>query len=300
MDSIANKAKEDVDADNCPLLNGIPDENLKDSDIRKVKKELKKQIDDAKNKMLNDLQNYVNELNNIQYPLINSIDKMSYVSDAHDGYIKKKNTVVVYNISGTTNTTPPLIAGVTNTLQELVEDSYLVQEDINNFYDKLKEFNMIPTGDSEYSNNFTQNTFISNKNMLPNETVFFILFGKKIIDEPEQFAIDLIDKANPNMNQDEEIAWLQFLDKNLNTANTGLSNSYKSSKNTTDAKIKEFKTEYFNRVFTIYKPYNLDKERKMWYESQVPAQTPYNDNLSELYSSKSAGWDRFNLQKSFK
>ena len=51
-------------------------------------------------------------------------------------------------------------------------------------------------------------------------------------------------------------------------------------------KIKEFKTEYFNRVFTIYKPYNLDKERKMWYESQVPAQTPYNDNLSELYSSK--------------
>ena len=300
MDSIANKAKEDVDTDNCPLLNGIANENLKDSDIRKVKKELKKQIDDAKNKMLNDLQNYVNELNNIQYPLISSIDKMSYVSDAHDGYIKKNNTVVVYNLSGTTNTTPPLIAGVTNTLQELVEDSYLVQEDINNFYDKLKEFNMIPTGDSEYSKNFTQNTFISNKNMLPNETVFFILFGKKIIDDPNQFAIDLIDKANPNMNQDEEIAWLQFLDKNLNTENTGLSNSYKSSKNTIDAKIKEFKAEYFNRVFTIYKPYNLDKERKMWYESQVPAQTPYNDNLSELYSSKSAGWDRFNLQKSFK
>ena len=102
------------------------------------------------------------------------------------------------------------------------------------------------------------------------------------------------------MNQDEEISWLKFLDKNLNTANTGLNNSYKSSKNITDAKIKEFKTEYFNRVFTIYKPYNLDKERKRWYESQVPAQTPYNDNLSELYSSKSAGWDRFNLQKSFK
>ena len=38
----------------------------------------------------------------------------------------------------------------------------------------------------------------------------------------------------------------------------------------------------------------------MWYESQNPSQAPYNDNLSAIYSSVNAGWDLFNLQKSFK
>jgi hypothetical protein len=249
--------------------------------------------------MLNDLENYANEINNIQYPLISSVDKISYISDAHDGFIKKNNSVVVYNLSGTTQVTPPTLSGVNNTLQELVEDSYLVKNNINDFYQKLQDFSLIPTGDDVYSDNFTQNTYISNQNFLPQETVFFILFGKDIIDDPNKFAIDLIDKAIPNLNQEDEITWLQFLDKNLNEPNTGLRDSYIASKTIVDKKIADFRTTYFNSTFTNYKPYNLEKERIMWYESQSTPQAPYTDNLSAIYSSTNATWDKFNLQKSF-
>jgi hypothetical protein len=158
---------------------------------------------------------------------------------------------------------------------------------------------LIPTGDDVYRDDFTQNTYLSNQNFLPQETVFFILFGKDIIDDSDKFAIDLIDKAIPNLNQDDETAWLQFLDENLNEPNTGLRDSYKASKTVVDKKISEFRTNYFNSTFTNYKPYNLDKERIMWYESQLTAQFPYTDNLSAIYSSSNATWDKFNLQKSF-
>jgi hypothetical protein len=300
IENIANKAKEDVDnGDICPLLSGLFNKNLSNAQVRKVKKELKNQIDIKKEQMLNDLENYANEINNIQYPLISSVDKISYVSDAHDGFIKKNNSVVVYNLSGTTQVTQPTLSGVNNTLQELVEDSYLVKNNINDFYQKLQDFSLIPTGDDVYRDDFTQNTYLSNQNFLPQETVFFILFGKDIIDDSDKFAIDLIDKAIPNLNQDDETAWLQFLDENLNEPNTGLRDSYKASKTVVDKKISEFRTNYFNSTFTNYKPYNLDKERIMWYESQLTAQFPYTDNLSAIYSSSNATWDKFNLQKSF-
>ena len=301
IENIANKAKEDVEnGDVCPLLSGLFNQNFPNTQIRKVKKELKNQIDIKKEKMLNDLENYVNEINNIQYPLISSIDKVSYISDAHDGFVKKNNSVVVYNLSGTTQVTPPLLSGVNNTLQELVEDSYVVQGNMSQYYQKLEEFGLIPTGDDVYRDDFTQNTYISNQNFLPQETVFFILFGKDIIEDSDKFAIDLIDLAIPNLNNDDEILWLKFLDENLNTPTTGLRDSYKASKTIVDKKIADFRTNYFNSTFTNYKPYNLDKERIMWYESQNPSQAPYNDNLSAIYSSVNAGWDLFNLQKSFK
>jgi hypothetical protein len=300
IESIATKAKEDVDnGDVCPLLSGLANQNLSNAQVRKVKKELKNQIDAKKEQMLNDLENYANEINNIQYPLISSIDKINYVSDAHDGFIKKNNSVVIYNLSGTTQITQPTLSGVNNTLQELVQDSYLVKNNINDFYQKLQDFSLIPTGEDVYRDDFTQNTYISNQNFLPQETVFFILFGKDIIDDSDKFAIDLIDKAIPNLNQDDEIAWLKFLDENLNQPNTGLRDSYKASKTVVDKKIADFRTTYFNSTFTNYKPYNLDKERIMWYESQVTAQAPYTDNLSAIYSSTNATWDKFNLQKSF-
>ena len=113
------------------------------------------------------------------------------------------------------------------------------------------------------------------------------------------FAIDLIDKAIPNLNNDDEILWLKFLDENLNTPTIGLRDSYNASKTLVDKKITDFRTNYFNSTFTNYKPYNLDKERILWYESQVSSQAPYTDNLSSIYSSTNAQWDKFNLQKSF-
>jgi hypothetical protein len=93
-------------------------------------------------------------------------------------FIKKNNSVVVYNLSGTTQVTQPTLSGVNNTLQELVEHSYLVTNNINDFHQKLQDFSLIPTGDDVYRDDFTQNTYLSNQNFLPQETVFFIYLVK--------------------------------------------------------------------------------------------------------------------------
>lgn len=300
IENIANKAKDDVDnEDVCPLLSGLFNQNFPNTQIRKIKKELKNKIEERKTKMLNDLESYVNELNNIQYPLISSIDKINYVSNAHDGFVKKNNSVVVYNLSGTTEVTPPTLSGVNNTLQELVEDSYLVKNNLNEFYQKLKDFGLIPTGDDEYRNDFTQNTYLSNQNYLPQETVFFILFGKEVLGDYSKFTLNIVDDALPNLDFMERATWSDFLNKNLTEPNTGLIDSYKASRTIVDKKISDFKTNYFNSTFTNYRPYNLDKERLMWYESQNPSQAPYTDDLSSIYSLTNKVWDKFNLQKSF-
>ena len=60
-----------------------------------------------------------------------------------------------------------------------------------------------------------------------------------------------------------------------------------------------FKTEYFNSTFTNYKPYNVDKQRLMWYESQVPAMSPDDRDLINIYSSRNSSGDKFNLKKNF-
>jgi hypothetical protein len=298
LDLLASLAKEDIDNDLCPLIAGIQKENLTDVQIRKVKKQLKDEIDSRKNTMLNSLQTASSEISKNELELISEIDKLSFVSNGHDGFIKKTFQPVVYNLSGTTKVTPPTQPGIIDTLQELVTDTYLVKTDMNLFYQKLLDNSLIPTGDDEFSNNFTQNTYLPENKAGDNR--FFMLFGRPIIDDPLKFMDDLINKALPNASNDDKTKWLIFLSKNVMTPGTGLQSIYLASFVNVNQKIEKFRTDYFNSVFTNYLPYNKDKERLMWYESQNPASTTDSKDLSNLYRSINSGGDKFNLKKKFK
>ena len=298
MDNLATEAKTDVDDGTTPLLVGIGDENLSEVEIRKVKRQIKKDIDSKKDKMLNSLQNYSNEITNTELNYINLIDKINYVSNGNDGFIKKNNSTIIYNLSGTTEVTQPTLTGVNNTLQELIEDSLLIKNDLNDVNLKLIEFSLIPTGNYDYSENYTQDMYFSSPQP-PNKVVYFMLFGKEIIDDPNKFAENLILNAMPDISDESKTNWMTWLMTTLTGAN-GLVDIYKSSKTTVDKKISDYKTTFYNPLFNTYKTSLKGKERKMWYESQLTPTEITIQNLKIIYSNKSSKWDKFNLQKSFK
>jgi len=298
IQDLATKTKADIDADLCPLLAGLNNEPFIDVQIRKIKKQIKAEIDNRAQFMAYELQGYSDQISSNEITLVSLIDKISYVSNSHDGFIKKNNSVVVYNISGTTQVTKP--TNVYDTLQELIQDSYLVKNDLNTYYQKLIDFGLIPTGVYDYSENYTQDMYLPNNNTTQNETRFFMMFGKPICDDPDKFADNIINEAIPNANSEDKGKWKLFFDKKLKSPETGLQPIYLTSKTIVDKKVEDFKTQYFNSTFTNYKPYNVDKQRLMWYESQVPATSPYDRDLTNIYSSRNSSGDKFNLKKNFK
>jgi len=299
IEELANKAKQDVDNGICPILSNVTNENLTDVQIRKFKRQVKLDIDKRKDEMLQTLTVDSNEITSTEIPYINLIDKINYVSNSNDGFVKKNNSTIIYNLSGTTEVTQPTLPNVNNTLQELVQDSLIIKNDLNTFYQKLQDFKLIPTGDFDYSSNFTQDMYFSTP-QTPNVVAYFMLFGKQILDDPNKFKDNLIQSAIPNANSEDTQKWNEFLDVKINHPQNGLYVIYNSSKTQMDKNIADFKSTYYNPTFNTYNPYNKSKVRKMWYQSQVVSQEPQNSNLKIIYSSKSASWDKFNLQKSFK
>ena len=297
IENLATQTKNDVDTDLCPLLAGLNKEPFIDVQIRKIKRQIKIEIDNRAQVMAYELQGYADQISDNELNLVSLIDKINYVSNSHDGFIKKNNSVVVYNVSGTTQVTPP--TNVVDTLQELIQDSYLIKDDLNTYYQKLQDFGLIPTGVYDYSENYTQDMYLPNNNTTQNETRFFMMFGKPICDDPDKFVDIIIKEALPNANSEDTGKWKTFFDNKLKSPETGLQPIYLTSKTIVDKKIEDFKTEYFNSTFTNYKPYNVDKQRLMWYESQVPATSPYDRDLINIYSSRNSSGDKFNLKKNF-
>ena len=249
--------------------------------------------------MLQSLKVYSNEITSTELPYINLIDRINYVSNGNDGFVKKNNSTIIYNLSGTTEVTQPTLTGVNNTLQELVQDSLLIKTDLNIFYQKLQDFKLIPTGEFDYSSNFTQDMYFSSP-QTPNVVRYYMLFGKQILDDPNKFKDDLIQASIPNANSEDTQNWNEFLDVKINHPQFGLYVIFTPSKTQMNKNIADFKSTYYNPTFNTYNPYNKSKVRLMWYQSQVVSQEPQNENLKIIYSNKNASWDKFNLQKSFK
>jgi hypothetical protein len=313
VEDLINKAKEDVDNDVCPILNGIENENLSDSQIRKVKKQIKLLIDGRSGVLLSSLESAASQINVEELKLIKIIDQVNYVSNANDGYIAKRGNVVVYDIVGTTKVTPPNASGVADTLSELVQDSLLIKDSLNTFYDRIYSNNLIPTGDTEYNDTFTFSSYFGDANVdgVPNDNRFFMLFGNEILADPVKFASSVVSVVQ---NTTDAIEWNKFIltnlgwgiSANINTGQfssgpigTGLYSQYKKSKTTVDTFFKNFKDNYFTNTFNTFNPYNINKERVMNYKTQIPIVPPSDVNLKDIYSSVNSIWDKFNLKKTF-
>ena len=310
VENLITKAKEDVDNDLCPALDGLNNQNFTDQDIRKIKNQIKSLIDSKKDILIGSLENYSTQIGNEELKLINVIDKVNYVNNAHDGYINNKGNVIVYNISGTTEITPPVEASVTNTLQELTADSNTIKNSINNFYNQINNGIIIPSGDTEYNDNFVFSCLLGNNIITENENRFFMLFGNDVLKDPVVFTSSIV---SPVQNTVNDIAWNSFVLKNLGwnfsvslTAApvnqpipNGLYLNYEVSKKKVDASFKKFKDDYFNNTFNTFKPYNESKTRIMTYEIILTSTAPYDDELKDIYSDSNSSGDKFNLKKTF-
>ena len=297
VENLVKLANKDVDDNTCPLLDGLELEDLANPQKRKIKKHIQTLIDNKSPLLIGELNNYSTQISNEELKLINVIDKVNYISNAHDGYITNKGKVIVYNILGTTQITPPNKTTVTNTLQELLADSEEIKSAIGRFYNELIN-NIIPSGDTEYNDSFTFDSYFndSNTNGVPEYNRFFILFGKEIIDNPTKFVQECVDNGLPNANDDDKKKWVDFLSKNVNEE---LVKNYKNSKTETEKHFKTFKDDYFNNTFNIFKPYNESKKRIMTYEKILTSTSPYDDELKNIYSDSNSSGDKFNLKKTF-
>ena len=81
------------------LLVNLQYENLIDIQIRKFKRQIKSDIDKRKDEMLQSLKVYSNEITSTELPYINLIDRINYVSNGNDGFVKKNNSTIIYNLS---------------------------------------------------------------------------------------------------------------------------------------------------------------------------------------------------------
>ena len=297
VENLVKLANEDVDDNICPLLDGLELEDLANPQKRKIKKYIQTLIDNKSALLIGELNNYSTQISNEELKLINIIDKINYVSNAHDGYITNKGKVIVYNISGTTQITQPNKDTVTNTLQELLADSEEIKNDIGKFYNELTN-NIIPSGNTEYNDSFTFDSYFNdnNTNGVPEYNRFFMLFGKEIIDNPTKFVQECVDNGLPNANDDDKKKWVDFLSKNVNEE---LVKNYKNSKTETDKHFKKFKDDYFKNNFNTYKTTFASKKRIMTYVIILTSTSPYDTQLKDIYSDSNSSGDKFNLKKTF-
>jgi hypothetical protein len=299
VQNLIKMAKVDVDDDLCPLLAGVYDENFKKTEITKVKREIKKLIDSKLSVITIALENAKSTINTNQLSFINYVDKINYVANANDGYINKKGEPLIFSLSGTSGIDVASV-GVTNTFDEMVQDYLQIKTKINNYYDNLFTYKIIPSGaTNEYVDTFLFDTYQSSPILTPEQNRFFILFGKDIALDAEGFSNEIIDVGLKNEDDQTKNDWKTFFGKIFYPKNTGLVDSYNKSKTDVEKRFKQFYDEYYNEEIKLLKTLFIDKKRLLYYESQIPIGISNDINLQALWSSESTTWDKFNGKKSF-
>ena len=310
VQNLIKMAKTDVDDDLCPILGGLYDENFKNSDVKKVKKQIKELIDNKLNVITQALENVKSTINKNELSFIDYVDKINYVANANDGYINKKGEPLIFSLSGTSDINVASV-GVTNTFDEMVQDYLQIKTKINNYYDKLFTYKIIPSGaTNEYVDTFLFDTYQSSPTLTPEQNRFFILFGFDISKEPLTFVSNVLSTLDP----DKKPEWETYLFKtigikkiyNEQTGNNitlpnvgGTYYKYLNFQSDIEKRFKQFYDEYYNDEIKSLKTLFIDKKRLLYYESQIPIGISNDINLQSLWSSESSTWDKFNGKKSF-
>ncbi len=301
IDLLFSKIKDDIDSGQIPVLGGLNSQNFTNQQKTKVKKQLKKMVDEKKTLYLSDIDNNNNSITQEELNLVSITDKLNFVTNATDGFINKKGNPIIYNTSGTTqvdvsDTSYP------NTLIELQGDYLKIADDMNQFITKLEEYQIITTSESTtWKNNFSFDLLIGDSVY---EKRFNMVFGIDVITDIGKF----IDTIVSTLNTEDKQPWKSFIASNLGydlNTNTQTSDQqiyaqFKKQKDEVDKRFKKFFDEYYNNKFTNYNPYNKDKKRILDFATQVPITPTSEQNLKNLNSSVNSTDDKFNLKKTFK
>jgi hypothetical protein len=305
IDNIFNKAKDDVDNETSPIIDGISSESFSNSDIRKIKRKLTNMIDERKQPFIQSVEKGTTDLIKNELSFISTSDQINFVLNNVDGYKNKQGGAVLYDISGTTGYDPSSI-GVSNTYDELKNDFLLIRTGLNQLDTNFKNYQLITNGEKEYKEDLTFNIL---GNTLPQENAFFIIFGKEILTENgyKTFVETLLSEVSDSGLYNN---WVSFLYKNIGfnvgsdnqpsvSINDGRYKKYENSKKQLDNNFSDFKTKYFDNALPNeqYEPFKKGKERVFNYTKQNTATPPNDTNLFDLWSTVDSTDDKFNLKK---
>jgi hypothetical protein len=274
----------DNENESSPFYENINLQNFKNSDIRKYKRNIKSVIDTTRVEYDQFYNVNLNNIVDVQQRLIRIIDKLNFVQLESDGYRIKTNENILFSITGTTDVYPPAPVGL-NTLEELISDIDNVSDDIQQFYDKLDDYGIVPTNPSSGITFTNYNFGVFNNNIsTPEQIRLFVGLGKKIVEEKND---DLIDRLLGNDLKNDE-KWRKYINDILNNLKTNYLSSYESSKQL----FISFKTEYLIPNFNSYIPFSPDKTRTFNYIKLTTNPTPINNLFNNLYLNRNIGDDK--------
>ena len=310
LDDLVSRAKDDVDNLLTPPLAQVEQQNFPNAQIRKVKRKLKTMIDEIKPTYLGGLEDAQTNIIKEELSFIGLSDQLNFVVNKTDGYINKQGTPIIYNISGKTEGVDPT-SGVANTYDELKNDFLKIGSDLNEFMVKLDSYGIVPTGDTfTYKDDFKTQLYLKQdlqEEVPPAVNVFFMLFGKTIIETPSTFVDELVSSIGENETNITE--WKTFIYNNLGfsfengtpTENqNGIITDFKRSKNRTQSQFDKFKNEYLNNLLpnNEYKPFgSVEKTRVLDYSKQNTTNQVDAKNLNDVWQTVDSDGDKYNLKK---
>lgn len=319
MSTLSTNLISDVDNNLNPFLKDIEQFDFKSTDKKKFRRNLKTFINNAVLEVEDSLNSQIGLLVDNQLNLVRIIDKINLIHTKTDGFRNKSGKNILFDLSGTTDV--DVSSTQSNTVDELTYDVQTVGIDLTNFYMKI-------TSDSDDSlvnntkDNFYEGFLTGDFDTEP-QTRFCTVAYSHIINDPEGFANQILGEELK-----EKPEWVSYVNKIIygvdavtidigvgamfedgtNTIEVlspdvpGLLDEYNKLKTETSKKVNTFKNDNSVKKFTLYDPFNLDKERVFDYvqENDSTFNSTKNDYFNKVYEGINGGdLNKFNQKYTF-
>ena len=276
----------DITDDANPFLSSISLENFKNSDIRKFKKNLRSFVQQYVNEFSTHFNSTIFDLLETQTEMVRLIDKFNLLTTETDGFKGKSGRISILELSGTSDV--DVSSSQSNTYEELMADIQTIGFDLQAFYDEIFEDNgLLPKKNNLYKG------FLFGSYDTEAQTRFCTIAFDIITKDPEKFKSLILGEE-----LSEKTDWVNYVNKIIygkkgesidigigaefeDGTNTtiiisedepGLVNVYKDLKQNSESAFNEFKDNENVKKFTLYQPFNLDKERKFNYVQKYQEQ----------------------------
>lgn len=303
----------DITNNTNPFLKNITQFDFKNSDISKFKKNLTEFVNGTRNEFESLLTSKIGDLDKTQIEMIRVIDKINLILTETDGYRNNKGGNTILELTPSTNITPGSLGS--NTLEEMTNDMELIGVDLQLLYNKIFNNGGLITNTDLYSN------YLTGDFNTEEQTRFCTASYKTMLNEPEKIKETLLKNG---LNEKNE--WVTYVNKiiyglpeipnNLpqilgsegfnqpfDEGQPGLVDEYKKLRLNSLQELNSFKNDNGVKKFTLYQPFNLDKERIFNYTQDIQGNfdPTKNDYFNKTYAGQNGGaLDKFNLKYNFK
>jgi outer membrane protein OmpA-like peptidoglycan-associated protein len=290
---LKTKLIEDIDNNLNPFLKSpftnIDKQNFKNSDVKKFKKNLKSFINLRMGVFQSIFNSKITDLLNVQTDFVRQNDISNLITANTDGYKNKTGSIDIFELSGSSTVDPS--SSQANTNLEMIADIQTVAGDLEAFYNILfdDELGKYPRKDNLYQG------FLSEDYDTEPQTRFCTASYFNILNDPESVKKTILGEELI-LKED----WVKYINEILygfdtltipNTTSSGLFGDgqdpitidgqsglvdvYKELKRSSDLEISSLKSG-FSQKFTLYNPFNLEKERNFTYIQKPQSQADSN------------------------